>query len=228
MWGLVAIVLVAIFATPGCGGDSGGPGDNAHINEDSGSTNGLLPDEREGTPPPPVKITRLGKAVYQSRCYMQLKVPAKNVKQVPPDAPAPEYEGDIPISGPFVEPPHQQADGAYLNMPDAVDQVGALNNGRLTIQYAPDLSSKIQLKLKGLYDTMYGAALFFPNDEMNYAVAATAWGNFLECPSWENQNTLDVIRAFGRQTWGKYGGEPVEDFPFTGPTPRDPAEPGAS
>jgi hypothetical protein len=75
---------------------------------------------------------------------------------------------------------------------------------------------------------MYGATLLFPNDEMNYAVAATTWGNLLACPSYENQKTLDVIRAFGKKTWGKYGGEPVGAYPFSGPTPKEPAEPNAS
>jgi Protein of unknown function (DUF3105) len=226
-WGLVAIVLVALFAVSGCGGDSKGSGDNAHINEESGSTNGLLVDERAGTPPPPVKTADLEKARFQARCYVQRNLSPKTGKQVPPGTPAPEYTTDVPVSGPFVEPPHQQADGAYLNMPEAIDQVGALNHGRMTIQYAPDLADRIQLELKGLYDTMYGATLFFPNDDMNYAVAATTWGNLLLCPSWENEKTLDVIRAFGKETWGKHGGEPVDAFPFEGPTPADPEEAGS-
>jgi len=114
-----------------------------------------------------------------------------------------------------------------MNMPDAIDQLGALNNGRMIIQYAPDLSEKIQLEMKGLYDTMYGATLLFPNDEMNFAVAATTWGNLLACASYDTQKTADAIRAFGKATWGKHGSEPVDAFPFEGPTPRQPAEPHA-
>jgi hypothetical protein len=97
----------------------------------------------------------------------------------------------------------------------------------MEIQYAPDLSEEIQRELKGLYDTMYGATLMFPNTEMNYAVAATTWTNLLGCTGWKGQKTLDAIRDFGRQTWGKYGGEPVFAFKFTGPTPAEPAEPEA-
>lgn len=48
------------------------------------------------------------------------------------------------------------------------------------------------------------------------------WTNLLGCPSYEGQATLDAIRAFGKQTWGKFGGEPVEAFTFTGPTPAEP------
>ena len=58
---------------------------------------------------------------------------------------------------------------------------------------------------------------------MPYAVAATTWTNLLGCPAYKGAITLDAIRAFGKATWGKYGGEAAEDFPFTGPTPAEPA-----
>jgi len=224
---LIAIVLVAVFAASGCGGGSDGPGDNAHVNEDSGSTNGLLVDERTGTPPPAPAPVPKGKSLYMiaraASCYLQVNVPPKEGRQVPPGS-DPEYTTDPPVSGPYVEPPNQQADGAYMNMPAAIDQLGALNNGRMTIQYAPDLSDKAQLEIKGLYDTMYGATLLFPNDQMPYEVAATTWTNLLGCPAYKGDITLDAIRAFGKATWGKYGGEPAEAFTFTGPTPAKPAE----
>ena len=229
--GLAAIVLIAALAAVGCGGGSDGPGGNAHVNEDSGSTNGLIVDEREGTPPPkPVPVakgTRLYDIARDASCFLQINLPPKKGKPVPPSAPTPEYKSEPPVSGPYVEPPNQQADGAYLNMPDKIDQLGALNHGRMTIQYAPDLSDKTQLEIKGLYDTMYGATLLFPNDEMPFAVAATAWGNLLACTSYDTQETADAIRSFGKRMWGKYGGEPVGAYPFTGPTPKDPAEPKA-
>jgi hypothetical protein len=225
--GLIAVVLVAIFAAAGCGGNSEGAGGSAHINEESGSTNDLLPDERTGTPPPAPKVTNLRKAADDARCTLLLHIPPKGGKgPVSPDAPAPEYRTNPPASGPYVEPPAQQADGAYMNLPDEIYQVGALNHGRMNIQYAPDLPEETQLAMKGLYDTMYGATLLFPNDEMNYALAVTTWGNLLGCTSYNSQATLDAIRAFGKATWGKYGGEPVDAFPFEGPTPADPEEAG--
>ena len=57
---------------------------------------------------------------------------------------------------------------------------------------------------------------------MPYEVAATTWTNILGCPNYEGAKTLDAIRAFGKQTWGKFGGEPVRAFKFTGPTPAEP------
>jgi hypothetical protein len=219
--GLAAVALiVALLAVAGCGG--GSSDDNAHINKESGSTNDLIPDDREGTPPPPVKSTDLRKLADEAGCFLLLNLKPEEGKELPPGAPAPEYETDPPVSGSFVEPPYQQADGAYMNLPEKINQVGALNHGRMTIQYAPDLAEESQLLIKGLYDTMYGATLLFPNDEMNYAVAATTWKNFLGCTSWDPDVTLDAIRAFGKKTWGKYGNESVDSFPFEGPTPADP------
>jgi len=227
--GLVLVALIAaLFVASGCGDSSEGASDNAHINTESGSTHDLIADEREGTPPPPLKFTNLRKAATDSGCFLLLKLKPEEEKELPPGAPAPNYETEPPVSGPHVEPPYQQADGAYLNLVDSIDQVGALDHGRMIIQYAPDLSEEIQLELKGLYDTMYGATLFFPNDEMPLAVAATTWTNFLGCTSYDGQVTLDAIRDFGKLTWGKYGTKPVKSFPFEGPTPADPEEPGSA
>jgi hypothetical protein len=94
----------------------------------------------------------------------------------------------------------------------------------MEVQYSPDLPEADQRALKGLYDTMYGAALLFPNEKMPYEVAATTWTNLLGCPTYKGAITLDAIRDFGKATWGKYGGEPVAAFPFTGPTPAEPSE----
>ena len=105
-------------------------------------------------------------------------------------------------------------------MPAEINLVHTLEHGRMEIQYAPDLPQKDQLALKGLYDTMYGATLLFPNDKMTYAVAATTWTNLIGCPEYKGAITLDAIRAFGDETWGRYGGEPAEAFEFTGPTPQ--------
>jgi hypothetical protein len=72
---------------------------------------------------------------------------------------------------------------------------------------------------------MYGGALFFPNDNMDYAVAATTWTNLLGCDEYKGSITDDAIRAFGEATWGKYGGEPVNAFGLAaGPTPAEPKQ----
>ena len=222
---LVAVVaLLALLA--GCGGDDSG--DAAHVNEDSGSTNGLPLDEREGTPPEPAGEGNVSALAEKAGCLLYPLLNDEGDEEVPPGTPTPNYGSSIPTSGPHVETPHQQADGAYLLMPKPIDFVASLDHGRVAIQYAPFLSEEGQLELKGLYETMYGGTLLFPNEEMRYAAAAAGWRSMIGCTTWEGPATVDAIRAFAETTWGKRGSKPVDSFPVSGPTPKEPAEPDAS
>jgi hypothetical protein len=222
---VLAIAVVVFVLASGGSDDNGGASEgDAHINIDTsiGSTNGVEPDNRAGTVPAAAKVTGLA-AAKKAGCTLRLKLKDEGHNHIPVGSPSPAYKTNPPTSGDHVEPPYQQADGAYAEMPAEIDIVHSLEHGRLEIQYAPDLPEKDQLALKGLYDTMYGATLLFPNDKMPYEVAATTWTNMLACPTYRGAATLDAIRAFGKATWGKYGGEPAEAFPFTGPTPAQPA-----
>jgi hypothetical protein len=227
---VLAIAAVVIIVVSGGGGsDSGGGsrdsgGAHINVNVSYGSTNGVTPDERAGIPPAAPKTTDLKTAAKQAGCQLKLHLRDEGHEHIPPGSEPPAYETDPPTSGAHVEPPFQQADGAYSETPAEIDYVHSLEHGRLEIQYKPSLPEEDQLALKGLYDTMYGASLMFPNAKMPYAVAATTWTNMLVCPKYEGAKTLDAIRAFGKETWGKYGGEPVRAFKFTGPTPAEPEE----
>lgn len=210
--GIVAIIVSA------AGKNDGG---EAHIVQATGSTNGVQPDERSGTKPATAKVTNLQKAAKKADCDLRLNLPNEGRSHIPPTAPTPEYKTNPPTSGNHVEPPYQQADGAYKEMPQEIDFVHSLEHGRMEIQYSPDLAESAQLELIGLYDTMYGATLLFPNENMPYEVAATTWTNLIGCNEYKGAITLDAIRAFGAKTWGT-SPEPVAGFPFTGPTPAEP------
>jgi hypothetical protein len=214
---LVVVGIVAVIVSAANKNDSG----NAHIDQQSGSTNGVQPDTRSGKSVPAAKVTDLKEAAKKAGCDLRLKLKEEGHTHIPPTAPTPEYETNPPTSGNHVEPPFQQADGAYSEMPKEIDFVHSLEHGRLEIQYSPNLPESAQLELIGLYDSMYGATLLFPNDNMPYEVAATTWRNLLGCNEYKGAITLDAIRAFGKKTWG-HGREPVEGFPFTGPTPAEP------
>jgi hypothetical protein len=222
---VVLAIAVVVFVLVSGGSDSEAKGD-AHINLNAsiGSTNGVKPDNRAGIEPAAAKVTDLEDAARKAGCALRLELRDEGAQHIAKGSETPEYRTNPPTSGPHVEPPYQQADGAYAEMPAEINIVHTLEHGRLEIQYAPDLSEKDQLALKGLYDTMYGATLLFPNDRMPYEVAATTWTNMITCPTYKGAATLDAIRAFGKETWGKYGGEPAEAFAFTGPTPVDPDE----
>ncbi|MEX2107532.1 MAG: DUF3105 domain-containing protein [Solirubrobacterales bacterium] len=217
-----ALVLGGLFvgvilpALTGAEDNSGG----AHIAQSTGSTNGIEPDEREGTDPPPVKEKNLTKAAKKAGCTLRLELRDEGNTHIPPTAPTPDYGTNPPTSGNHVDVPYQQADGAYSEMPGEIFIVHSLEHGRMEIQYSSDLSESDQLELKGLYDTMPGGTLLFPNDNMDYAVAAATWTNLLGCREYKGAATLDAIRAFGMQTWGRFGGEQVG---AEGATPVEPS-----
>lgn len=215
---LVVAGIVALIAGSG-GGDSG----KSHINQGSGSTNGVKPDERSGTTPPKVKVANLKLAAKKAGCDLRLGLKDEGHTHISPTAPTPDYKTNPPTSGNHVEPPYQQADGAYSEMPQEIDIVHSLEHGRMEIQYSPELPEEDQLALKGVYDTMYGGTLLFPNTNMDYEVAATTWTNLIGCPKYKGAATLDAIRAFGKATWGRYGGEPATAFSLKGPTPAEPS-----
>ena len=223
---VVLAVAVLVFVLVSGGGDDDGGGDaHINVNQAMGNTNGVQPDDRAGIVPARTKAFDLDQAAKAAGCKVELNLEDEGSEHLPPNSPLPNYKTNPPTSGNHVEPPFQQADGAYGEEPSELDVVHSLEHGRMAIQYSPDLPEKAQLELIGLYDTMYGATLLFPNDKMPYEVAATTWTNLIGCKTYKGEVTLDAIRAFGRETWGKYGGEPVEAFTFTGPTPAKPDEP---
>lgn len=214
---LVVAGIVALIASSGGGSDG-----EAHINQASGSTNGVKPDERSGTAPAEVKVTNLKQAAKQAGCTLRLKLKDEGHTHIAPTATTPDYKTNPPTSGSHAEAPYQEADGAYSEMPGEIFMVHSLEHGRMQIQYSPDLPEEDQLALKGLYETLYAGTLLFPNENMDYEVAATAWTNLLGCPEYKGDITLDAIRDFGKATWGKYGGEPVNTFNPAAPTPAEP------
>ena len=212
----LAVLVGIVVVVAGSGG--GGSSDAAHINQSSGSTNGVAVDDRSGTEPAAARTSNLKAAARAAGCELRLNLRDEGKVHVPQGTEI-RYQTNPPTSGNHVEPPFQQADGAYSEMPNTIDVVHSMEHGRVAIQYSPDLPEEDQLAIKGVYDTMYGGTLLFPNPEMPFEVAATAWTNLIGCPTYRGAATLDAIRAFGRATWGKFGGEPANAFTITGPTP---------
>lgn len=210
---LIALVTVLLLSS---GSDPTARGD-PHINLESGITNGIAPDTRAGIEPPELEEQSLQEAARAADCELRLRLPEEGDEHIPASAPEPRYKTNPPTSGDHVE--EQQADGAYRETPPPASVVHSLEHGRLAIQYRPDLPEKTQLELKGLFDTMYGGTLLFPDSEMPYMVAATTWTNLLGCRSDRQAKTMAAIDAFGRDTWGQFGGEPVLGLKPTVPAP---------
>lgn len=214
--GLAVIGGIVILITSSGGASGGG---NAHINLATGMTNGVPTDDRTGPAPPAIKVGGLKRAAKDAGCVLMLNLKDEGHHHVAPGAKV-KYQTVPPSSGNHVEPNFQEADGAYSKTPPSLDYVHSLEHGRMEIQYSSELPESQQLELKGLYDTLYGGTLLFPNDDMPYAVAATTWTNIIGCKTYEGAKTMDAIRSFGRETWNKYGGE-NDSFPIAGPTPAD-------
>src|ERR1044072_5195751 len=218
--GLIVLIGVIVAIASSLGSNDSG---KAHINLASGSTNGIAPDLREGNEPPAVKVTNLKEAAKRAGCDLRRDLNDEGKTHLPVTAKEPPYGTNPPVSGDHVEPPFQQADGAYSEVVKPLFYLHSLEHGRMAIMYSPDLGESDQLDLRGLYDSLYAATLLFPEDRMPYEVAAVTWTNMLGCEEYEAAVTLAAIREFGEEAWGQYGNEPVAAFTFTGPSPEAPA-----
>jgi hypothetical protein len=178
--------------------------DEAHIEVDSGSVNDVLPDGREGTAPPAIAQADLQRAARDAGCDLRLNLEDEGSDHVETDTV--DYGTDPPTSG--NHNPNPQADGAYAEMPAQVNIVHSLEHGRVAIQYSPDLPEADQLELKGLFDEDPAGILLFPNPDMPYEVAATAWTQLIGCDRYEGAATIDALRAF-RDSYRGVGPEPV-------------------
>ena len=68
---LGAAVIAGIVVVIMSGG--GGPSGEGHINAVTGNTNGVPPDDRTGTAPPPLKELNLKTAAKKAGCVLKLK-----------------------------------------------------------------------------------------------------------------------------------------------------------
>lgn len=207
---LAVVVGLVIVLSSGGGGDGASSADfpeEAHIQAQSGLVHEVPVDDREGTVPPPLAQGDLEAAAKAAGCELQLDLPEEGSTHVELEDDFP-YKTNPPTSGDhFAE---QQADGAYIEQPNTMYTTHAMEHGRINIQYSPDLSEDEQLELKGVFDDDPAGVLFFPNADMPYDVAATAWTQMMGCETYEGAATLDAIRDFR----DVYRGQGPEDVPI--------------
>jgi Protein of unknown function (DUF3105) len=213
--GLLALAVIAglVVVIASGGSDNGAVGDacdNAHIKNSGGTFRGLEPDCREGTPPPAIKVADLQISAQQAGCELRLDLREEGNTHVPNSTPV-EYKTVPPTSGNHNPVPID--DGAYItpvtsdtSQPTNIrNEVHAMEHGRIEIHYKPSLPEAQQLALKGVFDQDPNGMLLFPDPDMPYDVAVTAWTNEAVCPNY-NEGVLDVIRNF-RDTYRGNGPE---------------------
>jgi hypothetical protein len=191
-----AVLAGIVIAVAGSGGGNGPDPDDipdaAHVQIQSGTIDDVPLWDQEGTPPPELQQGDLETAAKEANCDLQLDLPDEGNTHVRDDTV--NYKTNPPTSG--NHNPNPQADGAYTEMPDPVHFVHSLEHGRIEIQYSPDLPEDEVLELKGVFDESSDGVLFFPNPDMPYEVAVTAWRQLMGCKKYEGRATLDAIRDF--------------------------------
>ena len=211
---LAVIVGLVAVVTSGGGGSSGACG-NAHI-QNTGSFSGLTPDCRKGTPPPPLQFADLQISAQKAGCEVRLNLPDEGNTHVPNSTPV-QYRTTPPTSG--NHNPVPISDGAYTtpmsanpqtNGMNIRDEVHSMEHGRIEIHYKPSLPESEQLALKGVFDQNPDGMLLYPDPNMPYDVAVTAWTEMAVCPHY-NPLVLDVIRNF-RDTYR--GNGPEQQIPI--------------
>ena len=205
----VVVGLVIVFTT---GGDStnqvGGEDipEAAHIQVNSGFLHDDHPGRARGHAAAAAPAGRPEAAAKEAGCELQLDLEDEGSTHITKESEIPDYGTNPPTSG--NHNPQQLADGAYSEMPEPWYFVHSLEHGRIEIQYSPDLPEEDQLALKGVFDEAPDGMLMFPNDEMPYEVAVTAWTQLMACDKYEGAATLDAIRDF-RDTYIGLGPEPL-------------------
>jgi hypothetical protein len=204
----LAVLVGIVLAIGGGGSDDQVGGEDlpaaAHIELQSGFLHGYQPDGREGTPPPAIQQGDLQKAADEAGCDLQLDLTDEGNTHITKESEVPDYKTNPPTSG--NHNPEQLADGAYAEYPEPWYTVHSLEHGRIEIQYSPDLPEADQLELKGVFDQDPAGMLMFPNPDMPYDVAVTAWTQLMTCKKYEGAKTLDAIRDF-RDTYRGLGPE---------------------
>jgi hypothetical protein len=201
----VAVIagLVAVIASGGSsgGGSAGSACDNAHI-QNTGTFKGLEPDCRQGRSESvsPTQYGDLAVSAQKAGCQLKENLPDEGNTHVP-NSTTVHYGTVPPTSG--NHNPVPISDGAYKT-PVTSDtsketnirnEVHAMEHGRIEIHYTPDLPEDQQLALKGVFDADPDGVLLYPDPDMPYDVAVTAWTNEVVCPDY-NPVVLDVIRNF--------------------------------
>jgi hypothetical protein len=210
---LTLAVLVGLVVVIASGGGGGGVTDtcsNAHIKNSGGTFRGLEPDCREGTPPPAIQFADLKISADKAGCELKLDLPNEGNTHIPNSQPV-HYKTVPPTSGNHNPVPLD--DGAYstpitsdTGQPTNIRNfVHAMEHGRIEIHYKPSLPEDEQLALKGVFDSDPDGMILFPDPDMPYDVAVTAWTNEAVCPTY-NETVLDVLRNF-RDTYRGNGPE---------------------
>jgi hypothetical protein len=182
----VAIVIAVAIALGGGGGSSGGISADSPVSQDI-----------KGVKLPAPQITDLKQAAAAAGCTVHT-YPIEGRTHVNGTV---VYKTNPPTSG--NHNPVPAADGVYAssNTPAKEHFVHTLEHGRIEYQYRPGTPVAEIKQLEALWNETvmgmpgYKQLLFQNNTNMPYAVAATAWGQLIGCPTF-SPKIFDALRDF--------------------------------
>jgi uncharacterized protein DUF3105 len=185
--GFLAVVIVAGVAALAAGAFSGG----------GSGTSGSPETPKGGADIPGVQETDLKKAAAAASCTVADPAIEGNTHE-DKDFKASDYKTNPPTSGNHNPVWYQDGEYSPGNTPKLGQLVHPLEHGRIEIQYKKGSPTETVKQLETLFTSLddgYHMLLFENTTSMPYAVAATAWGHSLTCPTM-NDKVFDAIRAF--------------------------------
>jgi hypothetical protein len=196
--GVAAIVAIVIAVTAGGGGGS----------EPKPSI-----DEGPKVPIPARQVTDLPQAAKAAGCTVRSFVPGANDREHVNGSV--QYKQNPPVFGPHNPVPASDGDYVGQGAPQTEQVVHALEHGRVAIWYKPSLPQRRVQQLETLFaEPIEGQQagykqLLVERADMPFQVAASAWGQQLGCPQF-NDKTFDALRAFR----ARYVDKGPENVPF--------------
>jgi hypothetical protein len=183
--GLLSILVVAGIVAVATSAFSGG------------GNGGSTTTPRGGADIPAVQETDLKKAAAAAGCELK-DPPVEGNSHETKNFQASDYKTNPPTSG--NHNPDWYQDGEYNpgNTPRLGMIVHPLEHGRIELQYKKGTPQQTVRQLETLFNSLsngYHMLLFENTTNMPYAVAATAWGHMIGCPT-ANPKIFDALRAF--------------------------------
>jgi hypothetical protein len=186
--GFLTVVIVAGVAALAVGAFSSGGGDNGGSPEKSNGKTVAIPGVQE---------TDLKKAAAAASCTLA-NPPIEGNTHEDKDFKASDYKTNPPTSGNHNPVWYQDGEYAPGNTPRLGELVHPLEHGRIEIQYKKGTPKETVQQLESLFTSLddgYHMLLFENTTNMPSAVAATAWGHSLTCPTM-NDKVFDALRTF--------------------------------
>ncbi len=185
--GFLTVVIIAGVAALAAGAFSG--------NDDSGG--GPVTGTGSKVAIPGVQETDLKKAAAAASCTLSDPRIEGNTHE-DKDFKASDYKTNPPTSGNHNPVWYQDGEYSPGNTPKLGQLVHPLEHGRIEIQYKKGTPKETVEQLESLFTSLddgYHMVLFENTTNMPYAVAATAWGHSVTCPTM-NDKVFDAIRTF--------------------------------